>query len=53
MRIEKTYKQWWLVDDNGNRHNVAELLISLVGKQKPEEAPVIKTKKRKVAKPNV
>ena len=30
MYIKKTFQQLWLYDDEGNKHNVAELLATLI-----------------------
>jgi hypothetical protein len=44
MKIEQTYKQLWLVDDEGRKHNIAELLLKLIDKPKPKK----KVTKKKV-----
>lgn len=36
MYIKKAYQQLWLIDDNGNEYNIAELLMQLVEKTKPK-----------------
>lgn len=36
MHIEKSFKQLWLVDEKGNRYNVAELLQKLIEKPAPK-----------------
>lgn len=44
-KIERSYQQLWLVTEDGERHNVAELLATLVKpKAKPKkEEPVKET----------